>query len=328
MSHHSPTVPAPPPSVITQAVAAALRRPELAAAPLAVAWARTALRKRVAEFRLAAPGDAEVIVVGKVYTKPERGAAAHALLDYLWASGFDAGQFTVARPIAWLREWNMLLVGKAAGIQLLDRLLLDPADATGGAVAARWLERLHAVPAPDFLPQRDARAAEGIGRFAAELLPALARDARPLLEALLGRLDGGAGHAARAVLLHGDFHPQNVFVDGEGPGARVSAIDVDHARVGDPAWDVGYLIGQMRVAARERLGDPTQLDRAATAAREQYLAGLPVAERHGFSRRVARFEALTLVESLHYRRCILHLPPEPDDAAILRLGGGALDAAA
>lgn len=324
-----PAPPAPPATVITRAVAAALERPDLADAALSVAWARTALRKHVAEYRIVAAEGEAVAVVGKTYTKPERGAAAHALLTDLWRRGFGSGRFRVARPIAWLGEWNMLVVGKAAGRQLHELLVQDPDDATVGPLAAGWLTQLHALPAPDFVPQRLARASEGVRRFEAELLPALSRDARPLLERLLARVgDERDTTPPRTVLLHGDFHPQNVFVDGEGARACVTAIDVDHARVGDPAWDVGYLLGQMRAAALERLGDHTRFERVGAAVCHHYLARASEPERDGFGRRVARFEALTLVESLHYRRCILHLRPDADDTAILRAAGRALDAAA
>lgn len=279
---------------------------------------RTLLQKHFVEYRVRTEdGAAEVLLVGKVYSKPERGAAADRLLRHLGEQGMHRGSKRVVRSLGWLAEWSLLLMEKAPGQPLHDRLLSAPEDRDAATLAARWLARLHATPAPAFLPERPARAEATLERIERELAdalpPALAGPLHAVASAL--RVDGGGDPPP--VLLHGDFHPRNLFVSGDGRDAIVTAIDVDHAARGDAAWDVGYLLGQTRVAARAAFGDTWRLDGVALAVRDEYARTLGEPDRPAFARRVSRFAALTLLEHLHYDRCILRKPATPEDRELL-----------
>jgi Ser/Thr protein kinase RdoA (MazF antagonist) len=69
-----------------------------------------------------------------------------------------------------------------------------------------------------------------------------------MADRLLSNLD--RGNASR-VPSHGDFHPENVFV---GPGI-ITVIDFDRAGVREPAFDVGYALGQLLAMSYLSLGD-------------------------------------------------------------------------
>ncbi|HEX7050565.1 MAG TPA: phosphotransferase, partial [Longimicrobiales bacterium] len=207
----------------------------------------------------------------------------------------------IARPIAYLAPWRLVLMSKAPG-RTLAASLEDPRHARRrGAEAAAWLARLHGVPLPDPPPAGDPAREAGPERFVRELAAA-APDHAARIDAL-GRLlaEGGAPRSSRAVLLHGDLHPRNVFIDAD----RVTVIDFDHCTAGDPAGDVAYLVSQIQVAGFLRFGDFHWHDAAARAALATYLRQRPPVEPDAFLTRVARYRARWLLESLHYELCVV-----------------------
>jgi aminoglycoside phosphotransferase (APT) family kinase protein len=114
------------------------------------------------------------------------------------------------------------------------------------------------------------------------------------------------------VFLHGDLHPRNIFIDGD----AITVIDFDHAAVGDPAWDAGYLLGQMQLTACERWRDIDRLKHIGARFLSEFTSGPDMPDAGAFARRATRYRALTLLESLHYRCCVLHAAG-PDLSEIL-----------
>lgn len=269
------------------------------------------IRKWIVEYRVVRCGPAgerrEEWVLGKSYAD-DRGAVAFRLMRHLWRNGLGAGsRHTIARPIAYLEPWRFLLMSRAPGTTLAAHLQ-DPHHASRPAAeAAAWLARLHGVPLPDPPPVGDPAREAGAGRFIRELMAAVPPQGDRI--AALGRqiADEGAvpsSHAppsSRAVLLHGDFHPRNVFIDGD----RVTAIDFDQCTTGDPARDVAYLIAQIQVDAFFRSGDFHRHDAPARAALATYLGRRPPPEPDAFLARVARWRTRWILESLHYELCVL-----------------------
>lgn len=47
------------------------------------------------------------------------------------------------------------------------------------------------------------------------------------------------------VLVHGDYHPRNILVD----GTKVGTVDLEEAHLGDPAFDIGILLGSYLLRA-------------------------------------------------------------------------------
>lgn len=243
----------------------------------------------------------------KSYRDPARGETAFARLRYLRAHGLSDEPYTLVRPIAWFADTSLLLMEKAAGTPLHHRMLAAPDDVAPARAAANWLLRLHATPqpTPPLLRRQSPRPVVNLARICDELSLALPTH-RERIASLRSRVAAGdaiSAGATGAATLHGDFHPRNVFVDGE----RVAVIDLDHAILGDPAWDLGYLIGQLESAAHERWSDFTRLARATSAAVDAYVRDAAPAEARALRRRLPRYRALTLLESLHYGVCILHL---------------------
>lgn len=142
-----------------------------------------------------------------------------------------------------------LLLGWCPGQSMAEAILADPAQVTPlGLAFGRVQAMIHAVPAPAGL---------------AHAPDAWIEWARPD-DALRHRLRELA--TAPAKLLHLDYHPLNVLVD----GARIAAvIDWANANVGDPRADVARTAAILRFAPlRDTLPPATAgaLRRALTAA--------------------------------------------------------------
>jgi aminoglycoside phosphotransferase (APT) family kinase protein len=77
-------------------------------------------------------------------------------------------------------------------------------------------------------------------------------------------------------LTHGDFHPENIFLRGN----TITVIDFEQAMMGDPAFDLGYLIGEIDIQAdrhwaRRGRHSPLAMDRIAGALCEEYFSQRP-----------------------------------------------------
>ena len=112
--------------------------------------------------------------------------------------------------------------------------------------AGRELACLHDSPAaglhhPD--PRSEGDAVLAAGRQIAELLPGLADEVSDLARITAGRLRHLPG-GARAI--HGDFSPDQVVTR---PDGLTTLIDLDSARLGTPAYDLGCLTASTMVCA-------------------------------------------------------------------------------
>jgi 5-methylthioribose kinase len=125
------------------------------------------------------------------------------------------------------------------------------------------------------------------------LSPAVRREADSIRRdaKLVRRID--AAHARylepRGVLVHGDVQPANVPLTAAGP----KLLDAEIAHVGDPAFDVGQLVGHLLLPAVAR-GEPAAAAPALEAAWSGYVEALAGAERVSF-RDVARYAGIELL---------------------------------
>jgi aminoglycoside phosphotransferase len=259
---------------------------------------RRKMNRWLIEYRLT--GEREVRLFAKLYPS-ERGATTYRWMRYVYLGGMCGPNGpAIPRPIGYLAPWRLLLVEKAPGQQLVD-CLRDPELAPAvPSIAAAWLRRLHELPIPAGTAPGLCRALADPRRLALEVA-SVAPDQRPALVAIGERLaaEPPVAHAPR--LLHGDFHPWNVFID----GPRAVVIDFDHAVAGDPAADVAYFASQLQVRAFLGKGDFHALDSAARRFVAEYSSDLPRAERDRFGRRLAPRRARSLLEALHYETCVL-----------------------
>lgn len=312
---------APTSAEIAEAYARARRTP-------ADAWSvesisdRIYLNKDIIEYRVrpsrGLAGVSDEYLVGKVYPCERRSAEAYRLLSYAWRHGLGGeGGYGMSRPLAHLPHRCTVLMTRAPGWPL-DRWLEQRAEA--GVTAPRvadWLARMHRVRPPPFPVDRELRVLRRPDRLIDELVEALPshgpRIAR-LGEAIRAARERVARLPQPPVLLHGDLHPGNLFVD----DAHVTAIDFDHAAVGDPATELAYLSTQLELPAL-RAGDAAAIARDRSfgrVLRESYQDRMPLA-REGLGARLAGTRALVLLESLHYDVVILRVRRPAEEVVLI-----------
>ncbi|WP_066039425.1 phosphotransferase [Herbiconiux solani] len=163
-------------------------------------------------------------------------------------------------PATWV-EWKSLLMAGDVHVPTAARL---------GEVLARWHVRTKdpATVAPILRDQSAAFESLRIApyyRTTAERLPDLA-------DAIMQTADRMA--ATRLCLVHGDFSPKNILT---APGATSDGsfwvIDHEVAHVGDPSFDVAFLLSHLTMKAVHLPDSAALLEQAAAAFVEEYRGG-------------------------------------------------------
>jgi tRNA A-37 threonylcarbamoyl transferase component Bud32 len=161
-------------------------------------------------------------------------------------------------PAGWTDWKSELLSGRA-----------DPGVARRlGQVLAAW----HADTSTGGLPERfaDALPFEQLRvspyyRTVAERLPDLAEPVGAYVEAMAGR---------RRCLVHGDFSPKNVLVGGAGAEAALWVLDFEVAHLGDPAFDLAFLLSHLTLKAVHVPTSAAALDECASRFAAAYEDGV------------------------------------------------------
>jgi len=171
------------------------------------------------------------------------------------------------RVLAFDPEQSVLVLEDLGDTERLDAALARGADVSEPSAAlARFLGRLHAECTDSGLCERFANHAmqrlHGDHIFHLPyrendfpLRPAVAARAREIQAdaALVATIDAAYARylEPKGALLHGDVQPGNVLLTTAGP----KLLDAEIAHVGDPAFDVGQLLGHLLLPAAAR-GEP------------------------------------------------------------------------
>ena len=270
------------------------------------------------------------VVFGKLYRGRDEARAVHALAAELWHRADGDRTAFVPRPLAYVDDLALVLFEAARGdhceVGVAGRTALSPAwggagrDAAGvaGDALAWWHSQSDVGFVPAASPRRAIRRAERhLGALAAAV-PEFALPVRTLGEALLSGLDATA--CGRPRLVHGAFRPnQLVFV-----GSDPTVTDLDDARVGDPALDVGTFWAHLRpprwwrASANSRAWHET----ARTAFTDRYrrameASGAALDEVDATMHRALLFEAAALVRLAGHGSRHLSSARPKDVAAVL-----------
>lgn len=174
-------------------------------------------------------------VIGKQFTHARSARLAYYHLRLLADGAFGDGPFRVPSPVGLAGDQGLLFYREDVGAPL-GSLLDGPAGIDGVRSAAEWLARLHSS---DLRLPRElslAREVESTRQWAIQIShlhpPAAARAG-----ALASRWAAAARSAAvdAVVPIHKDFHAGHVLI-----GEQTCVIDLDEARMGDPAFDVAH----------------------------------------------------------------------------------------
>jgi aminoglycoside phosphotransferase (APT) family kinase protein len=216
-------------------------------------------RRAVVRYRVRGlDGPTPSLVVGKVFVEPRRAVLLHQHLLLLSSAPVGTAP-SVPEPLAHVPDLGLVVYRHREGTPLST--VTDPVRLQAGVRgAARWLACLHSceVELPRSLSlDTEVASTRAWAALIGRLHPDLAEPAQRLADGW----SAGAVANGRAVPLHKDFHPGHVLV---GDGLHV--IDLDEARQGDPAFDLGHFSAYAALLDR---GRPAVL---ASAFLEEYAA--------------------------------------------------------
>jgi hypothetical protein len=251
-------------------------------------------RRRIVRYEVAGL-DAErtVRLVGKVYAGRVTSSIAHRNLRLLGDTVFAATPRTgVPRVVCHVPALRTVLYREVTGTPL-DRLPPEDGVRVAG-LAAEWLAELHGSDA--VLVRRSDLAHElDDVRLWADVVGAAAPGVRSAARELAERVCTAAADlpAVREVPIHKDLHAGHVIAVRGGPAGgrgdaagRVVVIDLDEARMGDPAADVASFTTYLDVSP----------DPGAREVRDAFLAGYGPLPGPSPELRTAFFAACTCVK--------------------------------
>lgn len=246
-------------------------------------------RRVVVRYRVAGGSDRPVEVIAKAYAEPARAVLAHENLVLFDRLRDPAARCGTQAPIGVNVNLGIVLCRSAPGQAMAqDGGTLADADVVEAAGhLGRWLRTVHATGTGASRHLDVSREvancavwAERIGRVDARLL-APARELADLLGSRAATLP-----VVVDSLIHKDLHLGHVIV---GDGGLATVIDLDEARMGDPALDVAHLCAY---AEEARSASAERADRAERAFLDAY-GDVPGPEA---GRRLAFFRAYTLLK--------------------------------
>jgi aminoglycoside phosphotransferase (APT) family kinase protein len=230
-------------------------------------------------------------VVAK-FAPDDRGARAERLLHELHARGADAHTLRVPVPLAHDAPSRALLLPHVPGVPLDAAPVPDDAAL---AAAGRALAELHALPIEHahVRPRRLADHVADLVRPAPSVVMRARPETRAVLNDVMEMLEAARAScdAAPHTIIHRDYHLRQLFAEGH----TLWVVDWDDAAVGDPAFDVAYVLTYLRThlpaPAAERAVERVR-DGYASVAGQDALDGmngrLPVYERFNLLRRACR----------------------------------------
>ncbi len=204
-------------------------------------------------------------LIGKVYKiREDRGRLVFAAMQGLWEQGFSDGAedgIRIPRPLAYLPDWQLLLMEDAPGSTLasLKGSAIEPAIDTAG----KALAKLHQCPLE--VPGRhtvedELELLRGWVGVVSQVNPGL----KNALEDALKRVQLALNRCQifKATLVHRDFYEKQILVE----GLQAILIDFDTLCLSDPAIDVGNFLAHLRLAGLQHSGKPDHMEEAFLAA--------------------------------------------------------------
>jgi len=262
------------------------------------------LRKVIIDYTLRFK-DSTKNYIGLYRESDERLGHTFSVMKILRSNGFgENSRLRVPSPIIYIPALSFLMMEQAEG-ELLRAILergSDPDRYVKGA--AQWLARLHSCNITlDGASSRDDEMANSYRymRAASWLLPTLKSEIESISDQLIGAQKSLHLHAKKPI--HGDYHPRNIIVSPD----LTTVVDFEEARMGEPAFDVGYFTAQTKMT--HGLGNITL--QAVEAFFQEYQENMPYIE-DDFVQRAAVFEAQTYFQRIYHTYYLLALRPDFD----------------
>jgi len=243
------------------------------------------------------------------------------LLQELWEeSRFDDVHdqyLRICRPIGYFSDHKLMVTSKAQGVELgkiiLQLLLGCPHEKallieTYVLQAARWLAKLHNIERvrsaqPFSIEKEELKLKEWSGHLGS-IFPNYSERIFNIYSHILDKerdLD-----AKSFVLIHGDFNPNNIFV--EELTSKLTVIDFEQSFIFHPAKDLGYFIAKLQ-SAKTKYNLPLNMEHLEQRFLDTYYAS---ASRESESGMIELFKARSYIQHLHFRywTCRRNHPPD------------------
>jgi Phosphotransferase enzyme family len=220
------------------------------------------------------------------------------LLQELWSKGFQSGDddhLKISKPIAYFPDYNLMLASKASGIELGKMLMGGDASVLENYImqAASWLAKLHSIDIRSgraFSLETEEAKLRHWSEHLCFLYPDFAEKICNLFSLIFDKersLDSKC-----FVLIHGDYNPNNTFVDGN----DITVIDFEQSCIFDPAFDLGYFIAKL-ISAKRKYNLPLDVDDLEKRFLDKYTAKISIEPL----KRVGLYKARSFLQHLHFR---------------------------
>ena len=262
-------------------------------------------------------------IVGK-WRSDGRGKEVFDLLQEIWTKGFarDDGNnyLKIYEPIAYFPDHNLMVTSKAKGVRLKELIIKCNYDHQTAQLiktcitrAAKWLARLHSLPLPINSNNRVLLSIENEekkfnvwSKHLTDLYPDFARRVNRILSQIL-QMEKSVINRRNFVLIHGDFHTGNIFVDDE---HNLTVIDFEQSCIFEPTFDLAYFITKLLSIKRKYKLlslNTDELEKLFLDRYHYYYRAAEVVSRAEAARasleRLATFKARSCLEHLHSRYC-------------------------
>jgi len=174
----------------------------------------------------------------------------YQVLKALWGKGFGEGENIVARPVAYIEEFHLLLYVNILGQSLYDKFKWVPEDVWTEKIwkAIDWLIEFHSKK-PVHIPDADFDWQEEKNKFR-ELIGSLNHrypDHEALIRAVTERMmreEKEIIDEDKLHLIHGDYQPHNIIFS-DYPQKTV-VIDFNDSMYYDELYDLSYFLTQTK----------------------------------------------------------------------------------
>ena len=241
------------------------------------------------------------------------GEQVFSLLQELWNKGFDGRRggngghdhddhLKICEPIAYFPDYNLMLTSKASGLEL-GKVMMMKGDGDNKNLletyvkqAAAWLAKLHSIhlnSGRTFSLKEEEKKLNEWGQHLSSFYPYFAEKIKDIFLPCILETEKSID-TKLFVPIHGDFNPNNIFVD----GTSITVIDFEQSCIFDPTFDLGYFIAKL-ISAKRRYN----LFSMDTDALQKCFLDKYAAERstEQLLERVNLYKARSYLQHLHFR---------------------------
>jgi aminoglycoside phosphotransferase (APT) family kinase protein len=277
---------------------------------------RTHLRKTIIQYTLKFNSLTKTYI-GIHRESDKRFEHVFSTLHLLRSYGFnEESDLRVPKPILYLPSLSFILTEEAEG-NLLGTLFARETDNLKAYVegAAEWLAKLHDSKITNDRLCSFEHEIDTTIKFKKALLnlfPIFSKRIEIVSEQII-KMQRNKSNRTRinnnqygnyVCFIHGDYHPKNIFATSNG---RTTVIDFEESRMGDPAFDIGYFIAQMKMS----YGFKRSTADAADIFMKKYMQKSCYSDSD-ILRRQRIYQAQTYLQRIYHTYWLLKLEPDID----------------